>query len=309
MASPGSGVGDESQMQEELDEAVTTLNATCANPVTTPSPTRDGEVDGIAEHECASNRAPFRPTVSPASNPDVMPVAADGDRDQVPDRVPVIAEGSVSSVQDAVADVPSSHQPDVAMEDRAADQPSDVGSPVSAQADAAVQDLGQVTVVVPQLGRVLSPSTTVLFGGERLVLQLRDTPLDPTTWTALEWVIRARPSYITADEFITPMVMRPRSKAEHEARRRAMPDEVLSFDVRTLVVWVRAYSLEEHFVDVLHRPQRLLNDGGFSPEPADLRLDLQMARRSFAAREAHRVNHQVGDLASRILQRDVPILV
>lgn len=76
MASLGSEMGDEVQEQQELDEAVATLNATFTNPVTTLSPTRAGEVDGIAEHERAANREPLRSAVSPASIPDSTPVTA-----------------------------------------------------------------------------------------------------------------------------------------------------------------------------------------------------------------------------------------
>lgn len=90
-------------------------------------------------------------------------------------------------------------------------------------------------------------------------------------------MIRARPLYITADDFIAALIMRPMSKAVHEVRCHSMRDEVLSFDVRTLVMWARAYQLEEYFVDELHRPQSLLNADQFSPEPADLRYDLQIA--------------------------------
>lgn len=195
MASPGSEVADEPQWQGELDEAVAKLNATCANPVATPSPTRDGEMDGISEYERASSRAPIRPIVSPASVPDPMPIGDDGEQDQVPDRVFVIAEGSVGSVQDVVADVPSSQQ-DATMGGTIVDQLSVAGDVRSGQADAMVQDLRQINVVWPQIGRVAGPSATAVFGEEKLTLQLRDMSADPKTWAALEWVIRARPPVV-----------------------------------------------------------------------------------------------------------------
>lgn len=179
-----------------------------------------------------------------------------------------------------------------------ADQPPTTTGTRLAQVDVGVQDLQQITVATLQIGRITSPSATVLFGTDQLTVQVREIPEDARVWTALEWVVRARPLYITADELIAALIMRPMSKAEHEVRRQSMRDEVLSFGVRTLVIWARAYQLEEYFVDELHRPQSLLNADQFSLESADLRHDLQMSRRNFDARETHRATCQVGRISS-----------
>lgn len=111
------------------------------------------------------------------------------------------------------------------------------------------------TFVPIQVGRTLASSATMLVNDVGATVQVRDLPGDPHAWTALEWVMKARPDHITADEFIVSMAMRPKPVVDNEARRHSAQHEVLAFDVRTLVIWMRAPSLERHVVDVLERPQ------------------------------------------------------
>lgn len=68
----------------------------------TPLPSRDGGVDGIVERDRESCHRPIRPTISPASAPDMIPICKEESQDQVLDRVSVVTEGSVEFATDAV---------------------------------------------------------------------------------------------------------------------------------------------------------------------------------------------------------------
>lgn len=230
----------------------------------------------------------------------MMRICEEKSQDQVLDRVSVVPEGRVECATDA-AD--ASPRQDTQTGAATADQPQMSMEEGQAQMDGMVQDRRQITIAYFQIGRTVSASATILLGTDGLTVQMRDAPSDANVWTALEWVMKARP-YITADEFIVARIMRPKTKDGSEVRRHSTREEVLLLDVRTLIVRARAYQLE-YFVDDLNRPQSLLSADQFSPEPRDLQFDLQIHRKCFAVREARRVNYQVGRIAS---QNDKPRL-
>lgn len=179
MASPGSEIGDEAREQDGLDEAVATLNATCANPVATPSPSRGGEVDGIEEFDRVASRGPIPPIISPASIPDLMPISEEEVQGPALDPVSVVPEGSIEGATDA-AD-PSPRQ-DTQMGDAFAHPSQEQVVPSQAQPSSTVQDQRPITIAPLQIGRAGSASAPVLFGDSGFTVQIRDAPADANAW-------------------------------------------------------------------------------------------------------------------------------
>lgn len=69
--------------------------------------------------------------------------------------------------------------------------------------------------------------------------------------------------------------------------------QVRQFDVRTLVLWMRAHSLENHFVSSLRRALGFANADQLSPEEDELRFDLVQSGKTLSSRECVRAAHRV----------------